>query len=154
MKSIRWEAMKSLVRGFSPTSVGIERLMPPRLKKRARDGVACRLSGSLSGAFGSDKLVDAGTQIVQLKVLIRRRLAVVDFLRPLLKRHLDPERFVDCKGNIEKIQAVNAEVVNGVALRVDRLARNIQVSEMMLATVSKVEDIGKSLIGHAGRQPR
>jgi hypothetical protein len=29
-----------------------------------------------------------------------------------------------------------------------------QVSEMILATVSKVEGISKSLIGHAFRQPR
>jgi hypothetical protein len=29
-----------------------------------------------------------------------------------------------------------------------------QVSEMILATVSKVEGINKSLIGHAFRQPR
>src|SRR5262249_45675725 len=80
---------------------------------------------SALGALGSDKLVDAGAKIIQLKVLIRRRFAVVDFLGPLLERHFDAERLVDRKRDIEKIQAVDAEVVDGVTLRLDRLARNV-----------------------------
>src|SRR5712691_6618664 len=81
--------------------------------------------GGASGALGSDKLVDAGAQVVQLKILLGRRLAVVDLLGPLLERHLDSERLVDRERDVEKIQAVDAEVVDGVAFRLDRLARNI-----------------------------
>src|SRR5262249_4192669 len=78
-----------------------------------------------SGALGGDELVDAGAQIVQLEVLLGRRLAVVDFLRPLLERHLDSERLVDRKGDVEEVQAVDAEIVDRVAFRLDRLARNV-----------------------------
>jgi hypothetical protein len=41
-------------------------------------------------------------------------------------------------------QAVDAQIVDGVALGLDRVARVSQVPAMMLATVSNVEDIGKS----------
>src|SRR5262245_1812822 len=77
------------------------------------------------GALGSDKLVDAGAEVVQLEILLGGRVAVVDLLRPLLERHLDSERLVDRKGDVEKIQAVDAEVVDGVAFRLDRLARTV-----------------------------
>src|ERR1700730_15469732 len=96
-------------------------------------------------ALGSDKLVDAGAQIVQLKILIRRRLAVVDFLRPLLEGHFDPECLVDRKGDIEKIQAVDAEIVDGVAFRFDRVARNI---------ASLGDDIGYRVKGRRHRMSR
>src|SRR3984893_15985686 len=81
--------------------------------------------GRASGALGSDKLVDASAQVVQLKILLGRRLAVVDLLRPLLERHLDPERLVDRKRDVEKIEAVDAEIVDGVAFRLDRVTRNV-----------------------------
>src|SRR6267143_6983389 len=78
-----------------------------------------------SGTLGSDELVDAGAQVVQLKILLSRRLAVVDLLRPLLERHLDAERLVDRKRNVEEIQAVDAEIVDGVAFGLDRLTGNV-----------------------------
>ena len=80
---------------------------------------------SASSALGSDKLVDAGAQVVQLEILLGRRLAVVDLLRPLLERHLDAERLVDRKRDVEEIQAVDAEIVDGVAFGLDRLAGNV-----------------------------
>src|SRR5437588_9204383 len=78
-------------------------------------------AGALS-ALGSDKLVDAGAEVVQLEVLVRRCLAVVDFLRPLLERHLAAECLVDAKGDIEEAQAVDAEIVDGATFRLDRVA--------------------------------
>ena len=52
-------------------------------------------------------------------------LPVVHFLRPLLERHLDAERLVDRERDVEEVEAVDAEIVDGVAFRLDRLARNI-----------------------------
>jgi hypothetical protein len=83
------------------------------------------IHASALGALGSDKFVDAGAQVVQLKILLGRRLAVVDLLRPLLERHFDPERFVDRKRDVEKVEAVDAEIVDGVAFRLDRVTRNV-----------------------------
>src|SRR5215467_8239140 len=65
-----------------------------------------------SSALGSDKLVDARAQVVELKILLGGRLALVDLLRPLLERHLDSERLVDRKCNVEKVEAVDAEIVD------------------------------------------
>src|SRR5262245_66374338 len=67
------------------------------------------------GALGSDKLVDAGAEVVQLEILLGGRFAVVDLLRPLLERHLDSERLVDRKCGVTKIKAVDAEMVAAVA---------------------------------------
>src|SRR5215471_4520320 len=69
--------------------------------------------------------VDAGAQVVQLKILLGRGLAFIDLLRPLLKRYFDPECLVDRKRDVEKIQAVDAEIVDGVAFRFDRVTRNV-----------------------------
>jgi hypothetical protein len=46
-------------------------------------------------------------KVIQLKVSLRRRLALVDFLGPLLERHLNSKRLVDCEGDIEN-QAIDA----------------------------------------------
>ena len=78
-----------------------------------------------SGTLGSDEFVDAGAQVVQLKILFSRRLPVVDLLRPLLERHLDAERLVDRKRDVEEIQAVDAEIVDGMAFGLDRLTGNV-----------------------------
>src|SRR5262249_42826456 len=79
---------------------------------------------SASGALGSDKFVDAGAKVVQLKILFGSRFAVVDLLRPLLQGHFDSERLVDRECNVEEVEAVDAEVVDGVAFRLDRVTRN------------------------------
>src|SRR5262245_36820348 len=78
-----------------------------------------------SRPFGSDKLVDARTQVLHYEVLIGRRLALVDLLGPLLERHFDPERLVDGEGDIEEVEAVDAEVVNGVARGLALLERDV-----------------------------
>src|SRR5438445_5767421 len=78
-----------------------------------------------SCALGGDEVVDAGAQILEDEILLGRRLALVDFLRPLLQRQLDAERLVDGKGDVEKIQAVDFEIVDGVAFRLDLLPRNV-----------------------------
>ena len=78
-----------------------------------------------SGALGGDQFVDAVAQVLQLKILVGRGLAVVDLLRPLLERHLDPERLVDREGDIEEVQAVDPQIVDRVTLRLDRVARDV-----------------------------
>src|ERR1700722_10656927 len=75
--------------------------------------------------LGGDQTVDAGTQVLEDEVLLGGRLAVVDFLRPLLERELDSERLVDRECDIEEIEAVDAEIVDRVAFRLDLLARNV-----------------------------
>jgi hypothetical protein len=69
--------------------------------------------------------VDAGTQVLEHEVLLGGRLAVVDFLRPLLERQLDAECLVDRERDIEEVEAVDAQVVDRVAVRRDLLARDI-----------------------------
>jgi hypothetical protein len=78
-----------------------------------------------SGPLRRNQTVDAGAQIVKYKVLLGGGLAVVDFLRPLLKRQLDSESLVDREGDIEEVKAVNAEIIDGVALRLDRVAGDV-----------------------------
>src|SRR5436190_4773932 len=75
--------------------------------------------------LGGDELVDARAQVLQHEILLGRRLALVDLLRPLLEWHLDPECLVDGKRDIEEVETVDAEIVDGVAFRLDGLARNI-----------------------------
>jgi hypothetical protein len=78
-----------------------------------------------SGAFGGDQLVDAVAQVLQHEVLVRRRFAVVDFLSPLLKRQLDAKRLIDCERDIEEIETVDLEIVNGMAFRLNILTRDV-----------------------------
>src|ERR1700693_3262902 len=78
-----------------------------------------------SGALGSDQLVDSLAQVLQHEILIRRRFAVVDFLRPLFERKLYAEGFVDGKGDVEKVETVDLEIVEGVTLGLDIFTRNI-----------------------------
>src|ERR1700677_4990078 len=78
-----------------------------------------------SGAFGRDQLVDLLAQILQHEILVRRRLAVVDLLGPLLERQLDAERLVDGKGDIEEVETVDLEIVDGVAFGLDVFAWDI-----------------------------
>ena len=96
--------------------------------------------------LGSDEFVDAGAQIFEHEILVGGGLAVVDFLRPLLERQLDAERFVDGECDVEEIEAVDTEIVDRVALGRDGSRGISQVSAIILAMVSNVEDIGNSLI--------
>src|SRR5687768_17305402 len=67
-----------------------------------------RMPVDVSRGLDSDQLVDAGAQVVELKVLLRGRPAVIDLLGPLLERQFDSKCLVDRERNIEKIQAVDA----------------------------------------------
>ena len=64
-------------------------------------------------------------QVLQHEVLVGGDLALVDVLRPLLQRHLDAERLVDGEGDVEEIQAVDAQIVDRVTVRRDLLTRNV-----------------------------
>src|SRR5690606_16605367 len=44
-----------------------------------------------SGRLGGDEIVDALAQVLEHEILLGRRLALVDFLGPLLERQLDAE---------------------------------------------------------------
>ena len=77
------------------------------------------------GSLSSDKLVDAGAQVLKHEVLIRGCFAVIYFLRPLLERKLDTEGLIDGKRDIEEIEAVYAQIIDGMAFRLDGVARNI-----------------------------
>src|SRR3954468_3699677 len=76
-------------------------------------------------ALGGNQLVDARAQILQHEILFSGRLAVVDLLGPLFQRQLDAELLVDRKGDIEEIEAVDAEIIDGMAIRRDRVARDV-----------------------------
>jgi hypothetical protein len=73
-------------------------------------------------ALGRDQFVDACTEVLQDKILLGGRLAVVDLLRPFFQRQLDPECFVDRERDVEKVQAVDPQIVNRVAFGRDRVA--------------------------------
>ena len=77
---------------------------------------------TLRGGLGRDQLVDLGAEVLHQEVLFRRDLAVIDVLRPLFQRHLDAEFLVDGKDDVEEIEAVDAEIVDRVAFRRDRVA--------------------------------
>src|ERR1700684_2080784 len=82
------------------------------------------MAGGL-GALGRDQFVDPGAEVFQDEILLGGCLAVVDFLVPLFQRQLDPERLVDRKRDVQKIQAVDAQIVDGVALGRNRVAWNV-----------------------------
>src|SRR4051794_36318735 len=76
-------------------------------------------------ALGSDQFVDACAQVLEDEVLLGGRLAVVDFLGPFLQRQLDPECLVDGECNVQEVQAVDAQIVDRMALGRDRVARDV-----------------------------
>src|SRR6478609_1825723 len=78
-----------------------------------------------SGPLGGNKTVDSGAQVLQDEILLGRRLAVVDLLGPLLQRELDPKGFIDGKRNIEEVQAIDSQVLDGVTLRLDAVTRDV-----------------------------
>src|SRR5690606_10262525 len=95
-----------------------------RLKAR-RVSVATTDSVWSSGLLGGDEVVDALAQVLEHEILLGRGLAFVDFLRPLLERQLDAESLVDREGDVEEGERIDAEIVDGVALGRDLLARNV-----------------------------
>src|SRR6185295_18517321 len=76
-------------------------------------------------ALGGDQLIDALAEVFQDEVLLRRGLAVVDLLRPLLQRQLDAECLIDRKRDIQKVQAVDPQVVDRMAVGSYRVPRDI-----------------------------
>src|SRR5262245_29815116 len=80
---------------------------------------------SASGSLCSDEFVDAGAQVLEHKILVSRCFAVVDFLGPLFKWKLNSKSLVDGKGNVQKIEAIDAKVVDRMTFRLDGVARNI-----------------------------
>src|SRR4051812_30812567 len=72
-----------------------------------------RMQSRLRGrrALCGDQLVDARTEILQDKILLGCRLAVVDFLRPLLERQLDAEGLIDRECNVQEVEAIDTEIV-------------------------------------------
>src|SRR5262245_17624112 len=65
--------------------------------------------------------VDLGAKVLHDEILFRRDRAVIDFLRPLLKRNLNAEFLVYRKDDVEKIKAVNPKMVNRVAFGRNRI---------------------------------
>src|SRR6266436_9128747 len=94
-------------------------------------------------SLGGNQVVDAGGQVAQHEILLGRGLALVDLLSPALQGQFDRERLVDGEGDIEEIQAVDAEVVDGVTFRLDVLTRNI---------ANLGDDIGHGVEGRGHRQ--
>src|SRR4051812_11586318 len=78
-----------------------------------------------SGLLGRHQRVDLRDEVLQHEVLLGRDLALVHLLRPLLKRQLDAERLVDREGDVEEREGVDAEVVDGVTLGRDLVARDV-----------------------------
>src|SRR5437762_11073436 len=78
-----------------------------------------------SGALGSDQLVDPLAQILKDKVLVRRRLALVDLLRPLFERQFYAEGLIDGEGDVEEVETVDLEVIDCMTFGLDILARDI-----------------------------
>src|SRR5260221_9591724 len=66
-----------------------------------------------------DQLVDPPAKVAQHEIVADRGPAFVDLLHPLLDRHLDAESLVDGKSNIEKIHAVDAEIVDHMRFQTD-----------------------------------
>gem|GEM_PF-7119430 len=91
-----------------------------------------------SALLGCDQLVNLGAEVLQNEVFFGRSLAFVNFLRPLFQRNLDAESFVDSEYDVEEVEAVNAKIVDGMAIRRDGVT--VDFAGLMSATLSKVED--------------
>src|SRR5262245_22494885 len=86
---------------------------------------SCMVARLGARALGGNQFVDARAQVFQHEILLGGRLAVVDLLGPLLQRQLDSELLVDRERDVQEIEAVDAEIVDGVAIRRDRVARDV-----------------------------
>src|SRR6516162_1288399 len=78
-----------------------------------------------SGPLGGNETVDAGAQVLQYEILLGRGFAVVDLLGPLLERQFDPKGLVDGERDVEKVQAVDPQILDGVTLWLDGIARDV-----------------------------
>src|SRR4051812_18449921 len=89
----------------------------PILRSTMRS-ISWKYSSCIGGgrALGGNQFVDAFAEVFQNEVLFGGSLAVVDLLRPLLQRQLDAECLVDGKRDIQKIQAVDPQVIDRVAV--------------------------------------
>src|ERR1700712_4058878 len=76
-------------------------------------------------ALRGDQFVDALAEVFQDEILLGRGLAVVDLLGPLFQRQLDAERLVDGEGDVQKVQAVDPQIVDRVAVGRYRVPRNV-----------------------------
>src|SRR5262252_8523021 len=94
-----------------------------------------------SGPLGGNETVDAGAQVLQYEILLGRGFAVVDLLGPLLERQFDPKGLVDGERDVEKIQAVDPQILDGVTLWLDSIAWDVARLGDDVATVSNVEDM-------------
>ena len=71
-----------------------------------------------------DQLVDAVGEVLRTKYCSVVALPSLTSC-PFLERHLDPKGLVDGKGDVEEVEAVDSEIVDGMALRLDRVTRNV-----------------------------
>src|SRR5438132_5421196 len=108
------------------TSASTVMVFSPILRSAMRS-ISLKYSRCIGGgrALGGDQFVDALAEVFQDEILLGGGLAVIDLLRPLFQRHLDPERLVDGEGDIEKVQAVDSQIVDRVALGGDGVTRNV-----------------------------
>jgi len=82
----------------------------------------CSISGVLG--FGGDQFVDFRAKIFHDEIFFGGRIAVIDLLGPAFQRDFDAEFLVDSKNNVEEVEAVDAQIVNGMALRRDIFYRD------------------------------
>src|SRR5262249_5376534 len=93
--------------------------------RAAQVRIGCAWADWGASALGGDQLIDPRAQLLQHEVLLGRGFAVVDLLDPPLQRHLDPEGLIDGEGDVEKVERVDPQIVDDVALRRDLLARDV-----------------------------
>src|SRR5512139_1041513 len=86
---------------------------------------SCMAARSRACALGGNQFVDARAQILQHEILLGGRLAVIDLLGPFFQRQLDSELLVDSERDVQEIEAVDAQIVDGMAIRRDRVARDV-----------------------------
>src|SRR4051812_7547450 len=101
-------------------------VLSPILRSAMRS-ISVKYSSCIGGgrALGGNQFVDALAQVFQNEILLGRGLAVVDLLGPFFQRHLDPECLVDGEGDVEKVEAVDSQIVDRVALGGDGVTRNV-----------------------------
>src|SRR5437763_5757409 len=81
-----------------------------------------------SGRLCRPQILDARAEIAQDEIVVDRALALVDVLHPFFDRHLDAEALVDGERYIQEIQAVDAQIVDRVGVRLDR--RSVDIASL------------------------